>query len=295
MGKNKQKDTNKLPNWQRKVSVRLLERSKQVYHTFTGSGIDNLLFIFGCQRSGTTITQRIFEQDWNTKIYPEVASHLSKQDTKLGLRLDPVSDLKHEFSKQKAPFVITKPLVESQNAQTLLKSFPGSKALWMYRHYGDVAASKLKKSGMMSGVGDLRYIHKDVPNDWRNDQISDEVRHLVNQYFSEDMDGFDAAALYWYVRNQFYFQQDLANSPNVMLVRYDDLVGDSANTIKRIYNFLERPFPGENILIDVHKKSIGKGKHVSVSPSIQALCDTMFQNLLEADQKNRKDPVGISA
>lgn len=288
-------NTNKLPNWKRKVSVRVLERSKQLYHSVTGSEMNHLLFIFGCQRSGTTILQRIFEQDWNTKIYSEVHSRLSSKDSTLGLRLDPLEDLKKEFSKQKAPLVIAKPLVESQNAQELLDHFPGSKAIWMYRHYTDVAASKLRKSGKMSGVGDLRYIYKNVPNDWRNDKITEDVRNLVEQYFSEDMDGYDAASLYWYVRNQFYFQQNLVDSPNVMLCRYDDLVGDSNNTIKRIYSFLERPFPGENILIDVHSKSIGKGGFVQVSSNIETLCEKMFKDLTEADQQSQHQHKGIQA
>lgn len=280
-------NNNKLPTWQRKVSVRVLERSKQLYHSVTGSQMDNLLFIFGCQRSGTTILQRIFEQDWNTKIYGEVGSALSKQDTKLGLRLDPIEDLRKELGKQKAPLVISKPLVESQNAAELLEQFPGSKAIWMYRHYADVASSKLKKSGNMSGVGDLRYIYQNTPNDWRSDKVPQHIHDLVQGYFAEDMNGLDAAALYWYVRNNFYFEQNLSENPNVMLCQYDDLVGDSVSSIKRIYSFLKRPFPGEKVLIDVHKKSIGKGRHIEVSDSVEALCSDMYSKLTTAEAQTR--------
>ena len=275
--------TNKLPNWRRKLSVQLLDRSKQLLHFVKDTEVENLLFIFGCQRSGTTIIQRIFEQDLSTKIYPEVRSKLSKEDVKLGLRLDPLDDIKKELLKQKAPLVIIKPLVESQNAKMLLDSFPNSKGIWMYRHFNDVAASKIKKSGPMSGVGDLRYIFNDTQNDWRNDQIPVEIRELIQHHFSEDMDAYDAAALYWYVRNQFYFQQALHTCPNMMLCKYDDLVGDSLHTMQQIYTFLERPYPNKDILIDIHKKSIGKGQFVKVSPEIELICQKMFHQLVEVD------------
>lgn len=250
--------------------------------------VPSVLFVFGCQRSGTTILQRIFEQDWNTKIYSEVGSDLSKKDTTLGLRLDPIVDIKAEIGRQKASLVIVKPLVESQNAAQLLHSFPNAQAIWMYRDYTDVAASKIKKSGPMSGVGDLRYIYNNTPNDWRNDNITPQIRDLVNRYFAEDMNGYDAAALYWYVRNQFYFQQNLSEHDKVMLCQYDDLVGDSQQTMAQIYAFLKRPYPSNNILIDIHSKSIGKGNFVTLSPEIEALCQAMLARLKAADQKNKQ-------
>lgn len=284
--------TNKLPTWRRKLSVRILERSKQLYHTITGSETDRLLFIFGCQRSGTTTLQRIFEQDWNTKIFSEVGSALSKRDTKLGLRLDPIDELQVEFANHKAPLIIAKPLVESQNARQLLASFPGSKAIWMYRHYADVAASKVKKSGKMSGVGDLRYIVNNTENDWRSDRVPLHIRELVQRYFSEAMNGLDAAALYWYVRNNFFFDQALDDHPGVILCCYDDLVGDSVRTVRRIYDFLERPFPGESVLVDVHAKSIGKGRHIEVAPEIETLCDEMLERLTTTDQRAQQQTRG---
>ena len=272
-------DAKKLNNWQSKLIARTRQYSKQVVHTVTGDEPETMLFIFGCQRSGTTLVQRILEKDWHTKVYPEVGSALSTQDVALGLRLDPIDMVRKELFKQKAPFVIAKPLVESQNARQLLNEFPRAKGVWMYRRYADVVASKLKKSGMKSGIGDLRYIYNNTPHDWRSDKISEDVRQLIMSLFSEEMNPYDAAALYWYVRNKFYFEQSLASSPDMMLCKYEDLARDPLEMGKRIYAFVERPFPGDHLVSEVHAKSVGKGKEIEISTKVRRLCDDLYAQL----------------
>ena len=57
-----------------------------------------------------------------------------------------------------------------------------------------------------------------------------------------------------------------------MLCRYEDLATDPAATMRRIYAFLGRPFPGDHIVRDVHPQSVGKGRVSRLSPEVDALC-----------------------
>jgi hypothetical protein len=113
-----------------KVYNGLRRTGKGVYHLFKYdySQPKMALFIVGCQRSGTTLMNWIFEGDLNAKVYPEV-SKLSSEDPRKQLRLNPLPKVKAVLDKDRAPLIILKPLVESQNTLQLLDYFEDSKAL----------------------------------------------------------------------------------------------------------------------------------------------------------------------
>jgi hypothetical protein len=111
----------------------------------------SLLFIFGHQRSGTTLMTQLFDRDPSVKVYGEYSPLSVPENGKPGLRLRPLPEIATHIGRGGARIVILKPLVESQNARRILSYFSGSKALWMYRGYDDVVASKIKKSGNKRG------------------------------------------------------------------------------------------------------------------------------------------------
>ena len=139
-----------------------------------------ILFIIGCQRSGTTLMTEILEKDWDVKVYPE-HSPLSNQDRLDGLRLNPLPEVKRALDADRYPLVVLKPLVETQNADGLLEFFPRSRAIWMYRHYRDVANSNLKRFGMDNGRKNLSHIARNDITNWRAERLPQEVRDLVMQ------------------------------------------------------------------------------------------------------------------
>jgi hypothetical protein len=175
---------------------------------------------------------------------------------------------------------VLKPLVETQNSCQLLDFFDNSKALWMYRDYRDVALSNLRRFGLQNGIKNLRYIVQEQEDNWRVEKLAPEYRDLVKHYFSEEMNPYDAAALFWIVRNSFFFTQDLAAHPAVRMLRYRDLVTEPRATITAVYNFAQRPFPGDRLVQEVHQTSLGKGQaQIDLSSDIQALCQEMLARL----------------
>lgn len=236
-----------------------------------------ILFIVGCQRSGTTLMTRVFRYDLNSKIFGEY-SKLSSQDERKN-RLNPLHLVKDEIYKVKAPLIILKPLVESQNILKLLEYFKGSKALWIYRDYKDVALSNLKKFGMNSGINDLRPIVENNASNWRSDKVQKNVRDIIVSNFSENMNPYDAAVLFWYARNCIYIDLELDNNPNVLLCKYEDLITSPTHIFKKIYKFLNQKYPGPWIHKEIHSKSLSKGQDINLSPEVDQLAKRLLDKL----------------
>ena len=248
-----------------------------------------ILFIVGCQRSGTSMMNRIFTQDFQVSVYRE-SSVLSSDDngtpedpTKL-LRLNSPDKLAKSFSQNKAPFIVLKPLVESQNILQLLSDFPQAKALWMYRNYQDATRSfvnRFQPEGETStGVRDLRYIVRGNKRNWRAQNTPESVRSTVIQYFSEDMDAYDASALFWWVRNRLFLELNLQANARILLCRYEDLVSKPEATMSKIYRFVGVPCNlNPNFAQDIDRNSLGKGSSIQLSPEIEQLCDELLEQL----------------
>jgi len=291
--------TKNIEHWRQKAAMRLYQAGKQLYQFAraplqTGNERPSLLFIIGCQRSGTTLVTRLFERDLNARVYAE-HSALSNRDRLDGLRLNPLPQVDKAICASRFPLVVMKPLVETQNTHQLLNYFPGAKALWMYRDYNDVAMSNIHRFGLQNGINNLRYIVQQQEENWRVQGLAPEYRALVNDTFSDEMNPYDAAALFWIVRNSFFFTLDLASHPAVRMLRYRDLVTEPLQSMTAVYNFIQRPFPGSRLLQEVHQTSLGKGQRITLSPHIQTLCDDMLARLEASYQisqsTNQPDPL----
>ena len=257
--------------------------NKSLHQALTyGSGADKVVCpIFACQRSGTSLMLRVFFWDKDAVVYRE-GSSLSSQDP-LGLELDSMEEIAKKIRDNRAPLVVLKPIVDSQNALQFLNVMPEAKALWLYRHYRDVVSSNLRKFGERNGINDIRPIASNEPNNWRSENVSDHTRSIIQKYFAEDMPVNDAAALFWFARNRLFFEQNLNMNKRVRLIRYQDFVTRPSETMREIYEYLERPYPGDEINREVHGLSVGKGKEVILSPEIEVLCQSMLEQLEAAE------------
>lgn len=265
-----------------KISRKLFIGKKIIFQFFKPY-IKNkkILFIIGCQRSGTTLMLKIFENDVNTKAYKEL-SRLSSKD-KHKLRLNPLPLVKKDIQKVKPGFIILKPLVESQNILELLQYFTASKALWMYRNYKDVALSNLKLFGIKNGINDLRPIVENEEN-WVSEKASKQVREVILHYFSENMNPYDAAVLFWYARNSLYFELGLDQNKDVLICKYEDLVKFPDRVIKTIYKNLNQSYPGDKIYKEIYATSLQKGEDVKLSEEIDLLAQELLDKLNKSYQ-----------
>jgi hypothetical protein len=269
------------------VSKRIRLASKHIYQTIRGRAQDQprVLFIVGCQRSGTTMMLRLFDEDLNCRGFND-SSELSSGDTNSGLRWNPLPDVAAVINRVPARLVVAKALVETQNVRKLLDYFPLSKALFIYRRrYADVALSDMAKFGARNGVYNLRPIAAGDPHNWRSEGASRSVQELAARLWSEEMNANDAAALFWYARNQLFFDLDLANHPAVLLCQYEYLTQHPAAFMRRIYDFVGVAPP--DVLKTAQVRPPGAEKVLELSPEVRLLCqqlqarlDAHFQRLI---------------
>jgi hypothetical protein len=247
-------------------------------------GPEAVLLILGCQRSGTTLMTHIFERDPDAKVYPEHSS-LSAGDRAHGLRLEAPERVARKLSRSRFPLLVMKPLVESQNAASFLEAIPGARGLWMFRSWNDVARSNLARFGEDNGIRNLRGIVERRPDDWRSEAVSEESRRIVGTHFHEEMNPWDAAALFWWARNALYFEHGLDADPRVRTCSYEELVADPRRVVQGVYDVLERSLPGEMQFEGVSAASVGRGREIFFSAEVAALCDTMFERLQKSHAK----------
>ena len=268
------------PRLRKKIYSQSFRVYKELYQHVKGEGWQSkkVVFIFGCQRSGTTLMTEIFEKDLNVKVYPE-RSRLCTHAPNDEYRLNPLSIVKETIDRDRFPVVVLKPLVEVQNSVRILSYFPGAKAIWMYRNHKDVASSNLKRFGIRNGIDNLRFIVRNDYQNWRAEHVPDYLREIVVENFSETMNPHDAAALFWFVRNSFFFDLKLDKHPDIIMCRYGDLVTNPFQAISTIYDFIDQPFPNEKLTANVHPLSVGKGKTISLSTKIDRLCADLLVRL----------------
>ena len=237
-----------------------------------------VVFIVGCQRSGTSLMHHLLRLDLDTVTYDE-ESPLSAGDPVEGLRWAPLPEVARRFRADRAAMIVTKPLVESQNLDRLLEAFPGSRALWMYRDYSAVARSNVAYFPVGTGHADLAPILADDPSNWRAERLGAGARDLVRRLYRSDLSALDAAALFWYARNSLVFEPGLSAETRVRACRYEDLLGDPAGIMRAVYAFLERPWPGERIVADVEPAPVRPPRPLDLDPAVAEACAGLLARL----------------
>ena len=267
----------------KKLRHRLIRRYKTalkyLYQTFFVARDHEqvVCFILGCQRSGTTLMVRVFDNDMRLRAYPELSAVTFEN-----FRQRPHKQVIAIIEASNAPIVIMKPLVESQCATRLLREYRKSKCIWMYRHYKDVVASILAKFGHRSAINDIRHVVERDATKWIGENISEHCHQLVNRFYTANISPYTAAALIWYIRNRLFFEQQLDRDNRVILCRYEDLVQHPSETMHTLYNHIGAKFPGEKVVNEIDSTSLGKGSNISLSKDVRDVCQDLYDRLASA-------------
>ena len=101
------------------------------------------------------------------------------------------------------------------------------------------------------------------------------------------MNPYDAAVLFWYVRNSLYFELGLDQNPKVLLCKYEDLIMRPVKIVKSIYSNLNQNYPGAKIHQEIHSKSLKKGQDINLSPKIDKLAQELLDKLNKTYQTRK--------
>ena len=169
------------------------------------------------------LQQTVLDRSWRVLIIEEhdrrlVGSHPQTDETAWQDYLTVLQRLRRVSFE----VVVAKPLVESARAVELMTAADPVKAIWMLRHYDGVARSSVNRFGTENPFRDLQPFCIDDQLDWRSAGATKKTRETVVGLLSEGLSPLDAAALFWWARNQLYFEQHLGHDERIRIIRYDE-------------------------------------------------------------------------
>lgn len=236
-----------------------------------------VVLIFGCQRSGTTMLQQTFlGRSWRVFI-------LEEHDRRLvGPR--PGETTWQEYSTvleriRRLPFevVAAKPLVESASATALMDAAGAVKAVWMLRHYPEVAQSNVSRFGVDNPYRDLEPIRSRDARDWRYRGATEETWETVTALLNRRLTPFDAAALFWWTRNQLYFDQRLWEDDRIRILRYERACNQPDEVIRSLSDHIGLALPPGSITPRVRALPFPPETR-ELDPDVERLCKKLWDS-----------------
>ena len=238
-----------------------------------------VVLIFGCQRSGTTMLQQTFlDRSWRVLI-------LEEHDRRLvGPEPRPEETTWQEYSTvlgriRRLPFevVAAKPLVESASAVTLMDAAGAVRAVWMLRHYREVARSNVSRFGIDNPYRDLRPIRSRDASDWRYRGVTEETRETVTALLNQSLTPFDAAALFWWTRNQLYFDQRLWEDDRIRVLRYERACNQPGEVTRSLSDHIGLTLPLGSIVPRVRVQPFPP-ETIELDPDVEQLCGKLWDS-----------------
>jgi hypothetical protein len=236
-----------------------------------------VVLIFGCQRSGTTMLQQTFlDRSWRVLI-------LEEHDRRV-VEPGPEETTWQEYSTvmariRRLPFevVAAKPLVESASATALMDAAGPVKAVWMLRHYPEVARSNVNRFGMDNPYRDLEPIRARDALDWRYKGATEETWETVNALLNRRLTPFDAAALFWWTRNQLYFDQRLWEDDRIRILRYERTCNQPDEVIRSLSDHIGLALPLGSIVPRVRAQQSPRETR-ELDPDVEQLCKKLWDS-----------------
>lgn len=231
------------------------------------------VFIFGAQRSGTTMLGECLGQNPEVRHYPE---HDGRAFNNFILRDQQV--IQELISACPQRVIVFKPLTDSHRVLNLLEKFEGSKAIWMYRRYENRATSAVTKFGRHN-LDLLREFAEGRGLDcWQAQGLGPEEIELIRSFSPQSLTPQAAAVLFWYLRNKLFFNQGLEEHRTVILVAYEHVIRHPNEAMREICRFLGCNFDPAMVR-DIHAGSLKLRPVPDLSPRLRLLGDEMYEQL----------------
>jgi hypothetical protein len=235
-------------------------------------------FIFGCQRSGTTLLRNFIGLDSRFRDIGEGDTPYFHQERgSRYLRLLEDDQVEALVCSQKSPWVLLKPLHDSQRAVELLARFKESRGIWIFRHYDMVVQSHLGyyRHDPMEYLQPLKQMDR---SSWMlsglENQNLERVRELV------ELAGESVANLYavfWYARNALLFQH--LQRANLLVVAYEDLVGSPHQCLQAFNRHLGTELSTQALVMP-RKSAANSVSSSALMIEIRIACEEMYKELL---------------
>lgn len=202
-----------------------------------------LVFIFGCQRSGTTLLRNLIGLDPRVQDYgegdPPYFWQTDPEDPRY-IRLIDLQDIEALRRRERSSIVLLKPLHDSQRARELLNCWPSSRAVFIHRDFREVILSHLSyyrdRYDLTAYVDDLLQLR--APS-WKAENLGDEMRIFLESHRHLARNACSGLALFWLARNSLRSSQ---SHERLIGLNYRDLVARPARCLEVLGSHLNMEF-----------------------------------------------------
>ncbi len=248
------------------------------------------IFIFGCQRSGTTITMKIIGVNPNIKMYGEGdRPYFVIKDNDFSNMLKPLDEIKDLFTKEKNKYTLLKPLSNSQDLTKIMLSFPECKSIWVYRNYLDTILSHINSyTDEHFNFYKNKIINFNTEH-WINQNMKHNIQEIISKVGINNLDKKNLYAIYWLMRNKLLIEY--VNQNNILIVNYDALLEKPGKNIQLIYKYLDLECP--KYIYSMIKSNKMKKVDLELHPYINEQCIEL-QNILDSTFLNQNYYKNIS-
>lgn len=237
-----------------------------------------IIFILGCQRSGTTIIQKLIGMNPDVKFYGEGdPPYFNDAESEKHHRIKSSNDVTQSLLQEPLKYIVIKPLYESHNANALITSHQNSKGIWVFRNYIDVIDSHLHYYNY--NVRDyISPLFNKSGICWLNENISDEILSFINKFNINDMSDADLYGIFWIVRNSCYL--NTKENENIILVNYEKLITSPLNQISRFCDFVNLPYYNFYSKT-IRSNAMSKKVNFKLLQEIEEKCREIYESLLK--------------
>lgn len=232
------------------------------------------LFVTGVQRSGTNMVMRVLENHPCIEVYHETDRRAFQH---YEMRGD--AEIRRLIDKSPFPIVTIKALLEGHDLLRLMETFAPARCIWMFRHFDDVVNSSLHNwPGFRNKIEGL--VQDRQFGEWRSRGMSDETYATVKSLYGDGLDDASANALFWFYRNQLFFDQALDQHPDALLMSYEWLVQNvpaACSLLSQWVGLPTDPLMGSMI----NSKSVRKNPAPDIEANVRDACESMMDKLNE--------------
>jgi len=256
-----------------KRTVYLASMRKKALRPFKPIVSTRPAFIFGAQRSGTGMLTDTLQLHPETEVYDE------RPDGEIydRYRIRDFKTVRKVLDRSRASLTCFKAICDSHIVHEFVDAFPNARLLWITRHYADVANSRLRK--FERATRPIKIVcNGGEGGGWFQEGASAETAGILRDVYSDQLTEFDLSCLAWWARNRIFVEKELYKFPNLMSLRYEDVVTEPAAATRRVCEFLQLPYV-EATHRHLFQTSIQKHDCPDLDPEVKRLCDSLLDEI----------------
>jgi hypothetical protein len=234
------------------------------------------VFLVGVQRSGTNMLVRGLETNPAVAVHNENDRRAFQQFRLRGERV--IGELVNESHHQ---YVLFKPLCDSGRIAAVvdrLPVVPSARVIWAWRDVDARARSAVSKFADANLVALRRIAAGEGDHLWQALGLSVASRELLTEFDYDQMSPYEAACLFWCVRNRMLLELGLPNRSDVLVSSYEALVADPEQATRALAGFLGLPWTPQ-MTADIEVRQPSGGERPSIDERIRRHCDELTDQL----------------